>query len=132
MIFLMTFHLDEPLDLGRRLYVGLATEPDTMALVHFDSPRGYHAYNPLMRVLGRRCRFLARPFVNQQTVGQIYGIGFAQDTAFVIVGAVLGRRVIDYQSVIRQSYNPLRILCVRLRFDVQILVVLHPGDRVIF
>lgn len=127
-IFLMTFYRDEPLDLGRRLYVGLATERDTMALVHFDSPRRCYAYNPLVRVLRR----WGHKFVNQQTVSQINGVRIPQDTAFVIVGAVFDRRVINHQIIIRQSYDPLVVLCMRLRFDVQILAILLPRDHVIF
>jgi len=118
-ILLMSSHFDEPFDFGWRLYVSFATKLDTMTLIHFDSLRRYHTYDPLMRMLRRRDRrFFMWSFINQQTVNQFYRVGFSQNTAFIIVGAVFDRRVVDHQAVIRKSYDSLVVFYVRLRFDV--------------
>lgn len=144
-----TFYLDEPLDLRRRLYIRLTAESDVLSLVHFDFLPGYHVYKCPVRMLRRdhrlrRHRRLLRSHrrllrdqicasrffgIDFQTVSEHYVVVFSVNDALVIIGGVVDQRVVDHQRVVRQSNDPVRVWRIRIRFDVQNLLALHPRNR---
>lgn len=117
-------YLGEPLDFKRRVLLRLAAKGHLFALRDFDMFAGYYMYDFAWFLVNRI------DGIDQHTVDHIDSVGLSLNAALVIVRRIVNRCVVNRQTVIRQPRDPL-VVHLRLRFDVQVLVVLQPCDRVV-